>query len=42
MQKVAALMKFALEKEDIDEFASLLNQHWEISKSWMPVQPTPA
>ena len=32
MQKVAALMKFALEKEDIDEFASLLNQHWEISK----------
>ena len=32
MQKVAALMKFALEKEDIDEFANLLNQHWEISK----------
>lgn len=32
MQKVAALMKFALEKEDIDEFANLLNRHWEISK----------
>ena len=32
MQKTAALMKFALEKEDIDEFANLLNQHWEISK----------
>ena len=32
MQKVAALMKFALEKEDIDEFANLLNRHWEISQ----------
>ena len=32
MQKVAALMKFALEKDNIDEFAELLNRHWEISK----------
>ncbi|MDO4308157.1 MAG: L-fucokinase [Eubacteriales bacterium] len=32
MQKVAVLMKFALERGNIDEFAALLNEHWEISK----------
>ncbi|MBO5197620.1 MAG: bifunctional fucokinase/L-fucose-1-P-guanylyltransferase, partial [Lachnospiraceae bacterium] len=32
MQSVAALMRFALERGDIDRFASLLNKHWELSK----------
>ncbi|HCT17343.1 MAG TPA: bifunctional fucokinase/L-fucose-1-P-guanylyltransferase [Ruminococcaceae bacterium] len=32
IQKVAALMRFALERGDIDEFASLLNEHWGLSK----------
>lgn len=32
IQKVAALMRFALERGDIDEFASLLNAHWGLSK----------
>lgn len=32
MQKVAALMKFELERGNIDEFASLLNEHWKLSK----------
>lgn len=32
MQKVAVLMKFALERGNIDEFAELMNEHWEISK----------
>ena len=32
MQKTAVLMKFALERGCIDEFARLLNEHWEISK----------
>lgn len=32
MQSVAALMKFNLERGDIDAFAELLNEHWELSK----------
>lgn len=32
MQPLAALMKFALERGQIDEFANLLNQHWKLSK----------
>lgn len=32
MQRVAVLMKFALERGKIDEFAALMNEHWEISK----------
>lgn len=32
MQRVAALMKFELERGNIDEFANCLNQHWELSK----------
>ncbi|MBU3874200.1 bifunctional fucokinase/L-fucose-1-P-guanylyltransferase [Faecalicatena sp. AGMB00832] len=32
MQPLAALMKFALERGNVDEFARLLNQHWELSK----------
>lgn len=32
MKPVAALMRFALEQGDIDEFARLLNRHWDISK----------
>ena len=32
MQEVAVLMKFHLERGEIDAFAELLNQHWELSK----------
>ncbi len=32
IQRMAALMRFELEKGHIDEFAELLNQHWELSK----------
>lgn len=32
IQKVAVLMKFALERGDIDEFARLLDSHWALSK----------
>jgi len=32
IQRVAALMKFELERGNIDEFANLLNYHWELSK----------
>lgn len=32
MQRIAALMRFELEKGNIDELAILLNEHWEISK----------
>ncbi len=32
MQRVAALMRFELEKGNIDGLASLLNMHWELSK----------
>lgn len=32
MQRVAVLMKFALERGNVDEFARLMNEHWEISK----------
>lgn len=32
MEKVAALMKFELQRGDIDAFAELLNEHWELSK----------
>lgn len=31
MQRVAALMKFELERGNIDGFAHLLNEHWELS-----------
>lgn len=32
MEKVAALMKFELQRGSIDNFAKLLNRHWELSK----------
>ncbi len=32
IQRVAVLMKFELEKGNIDGFAELLEQHWELSK----------
>jgi fucokinase len=32
IQKVAALMRFELERGNIDEFAKLLNYHWELSQ----------
>lgn len=32
MHKMAALMRFELERGDIDEVAKLLNRHWELSK----------
>ncbi len=32
IQRVAALMKFELERGHVDDFAHLLNYHWELSK----------
>lgn len=32
IQKIACLMRFELERGNIDNFADLLNQHWELSK----------
>ena len=32
IQRVAALMRFELERGHVDDFAELLNQHWELSK----------
>ncbi len=32
MQRLAALMRFELEKGNIDELAKLFNEHWELSK----------
>lgn len=32
IQRVAALMAFELERGNVDEFAKLLNYHWELSK----------
>ena len=32
IQRVAALMRFELERGNIDAFASLLNEHWKLSK----------
>lgn len=32
MKKTAALMKYELERGDVDAFAELLNEHWELSK----------
>lgn len=32
MQRVAALMKFELERGNLDAFAELMNEHWNISK----------
>lgn len=32
MKRVAALMKFELEQGNVDEFAGLLDRHWELSK----------
>lgn len=32
IQRKAVLMRFELEKGDIDAFARLMNQHWELSK----------
>ena len=32
IQRIAVLMKFELEKGNIDGFAGLLNSHWELSK----------
>ncbi len=36
MQPLSILMKFELERENIDEFARLLNKHWELSKQLDP------
>ena len=32
IQQMAVLMRFELEKGNIDQFAKLLNEHWELSK----------
>lgn len=32
MASVAALMRFELERGSVDDFAELLNEHWELSK----------
>ena len=32
IQRVAVLMRFELEKGNLDGFAELLNRHWELSK----------
>jgi len=32
IQKIAALMRFELERGNVDGFAKLLNKHWELSK----------
>ena len=32
IQKVAALMRFELERGNVDEFAKLLDYHWELSQ----------
>lgn len=32
IQRIAALMRFELERGNIDEFAKLLDRHWELSK----------
>ena len=32
MASVAALMRFELERDNVDGFAELLNEHWELSK----------
>lgn len=32
MKRTAALMRFELEQGNVDEFAGLLNRHWELSK----------
>ncbi|MFI3208242.1 MAG: L-fucokinase [Eubacteriales bacterium] len=32
MQRLAILMRFELERGNIDEFTKLLNEHWELSK----------
>ena len=32
IQKTAALMRFELERGNVDRFAALLNEHWELSK----------
>lgn len=32
IQRLAALMKFELERDNVDGFAELINQHWELSK----------
>ena len=32
IQRIAALMRFELERGNIDAFAELLNEHWELSK----------
>ncbi len=32
IQKIAALMKFELERNHVDAFAELLNEHWKLSK----------
>lgn len=36
MQPLSILMKFELERGNIDEFARLLNRHWELSKQLDP------
>ena len=32
MKRLAVLMRFELEQGNIDAFAKLLNEHWEVSK----------
>ena len=32
IQRLAALMRFELERGHVDDFAKLLNDHWELSK----------
>ena len=32
MKHLAVMMRYELEQGNVDEFAKLLNQHWEVSK----------
>lgn len=41
IQRIAVLMRFELEKGNVDGFAQLLNQHWELSRRLMAVVPIP-
>lgn len=36
IQRLAVLMKFELERGDVDAFAKLLNEHWKLSKELDP------
>ena len=41
MKRLAVLMRFELEQGNIDAFAKLLNEHWEVSKLLIRDLPIP-